>query len=77
MLPFVDIFLIIILGFPIWALIDCLKRPYGKFPTPGPRARLFWALSILFLWTLGAAIYYLVVYYRMKKPSSDITLYSR
>ena len=42
--------------FWIWMLIDCLKRNFRK-----DNDKIVWALVIIFLHILGAAIYYFVV----------------
>lgn len=54
--------------FSVVMLIDCLRRPAGKFPNPltknGAYDRLIWAAAIvlsLWFYFLGAIVYFFVV----------------
>ncbi len=62
-------FLILILIIPavalivlwLWMLIDCLKRPDGKFKPGGDNAKLIWIFVIIFTGFIGALIYYFLI----------------
>jgi hypothetical protein len=62
-------FLILILIIPavalivLWLLmlIDCLKRPDGKFKPSGDNAKLIWIFVIIFTGFIGALIYYFLI----------------
>ena len=45
----------------LWMLIDCLKRPDGKFKYGGNNAKLIWILVIIFTALIGALIYYFLI----------------
>ncbi|MCZ7384942.1 MAG: PLDc N-terminal domain-containing protein [Candidatus Methanoperedens sp.] len=45
---FVPVFIFVIV-FWLWMLIDCLKRPDGKFAVGGQNAKLIWVLIILIM----------------------------
>ncbi|MDP2766218.1 MAG: PLD nuclease N-terminal domain-containing protein [Candidatus Methanoperedens sp.] len=42
-------------------LIDCLKRPDGKFAYGENNAKLIWILVIIFTGLIGALIYYFLI----------------
>ena len=45
----------------LWMLIDCLKRPDGKFKYGGNNAKLIWILVIILTALIGALIYYFLI----------------
>jgi uncharacterized membrane protein YozB (DUF420 family) len=45
----------------LWMLIDCLKRPDGKFKPVGDNAKLIWIFVIIFTGFIGALIYYFLI----------------
>ena len=45
----------------LWMLIDCLKRPDGKFKPGGDNAKLIWIFVIIFTGFIGALIYYFLI----------------
>lgn len=44
-----------LLGFWIWALVDCLQRDF-----PEPLYKVMWVLVIIFLQVLGAILYVII-----------------
>ncbi len=68
-LRFIGQFLILILIIPavalialwLWMLIDCLKRPDGKYKYGGNNAKLIWIFVIIFTGFIGALIYYFLI----------------
>jgi hypothetical protein len=55
-------FFIFLLVFWIWMLVDCLTRDFKE-----GSERLVWVIVIVFLSLLGALLYYLLVFLRIKK----------
>ncbi|MCZ7402141.1 MAG: PLDc N-terminal domain-containing protein, partial [Candidatus Methanoperedens sp.] len=62
---FLILILIILAGalIVLWLsmLIDCLKRPDGKFKPGGDNAKLIWIFVIIFTGFIGALIYYFLI----------------
>jgi predicted membrane channel-forming protein YqfA (hemolysin III family) len=58
----VFILISLMLVFWVWMLIDCLKRNFRK-----DNDKIVWALVIIFLYILGASIYYFVIKINEKK----------
>jgi prolipoprotein diacylglyceryltransferase len=50
----------------IWMLVDCIQRKDEDFPNQGSDQKLLWILVLILGQTIGALVYYLVVYRKTK-----------
>lgn len=56
------LFAILMFGFWLWMLINCLTRPAHSFPGGDGGVRVVWALLLIFIPFLGQLLYLLIVY---------------
>ncbi|MBN1618033.1 PLDc N-terminal domain-containing protein [Candidatus Dojkabacteria bacterium] len=68
----VAIFILAGLSFWIWMVIDLVQRKVDEFPNKNQNDRTMWMLIVLLGSTIGALVYYMVVYKAMGKASSSI-----
>jgi hypothetical protein len=54
------LFLLVTFIFPIWGIIDAAIRPDAVWAATGQN-KIVWVLVQIFLWTLGAIIYFVAI----------------
>jgi hypothetical protein len=62
------IIIILVLGFmvlPVWGIVDAAMRPDSVWEAAGQN-KLVWVLIEIFLWPLGAAIYFIAIRPKLK-----------
>lgn len=50
---------------PVWGIVDAAMRPNSVWEAAG-QSRLVWVLIQIFLWTLGAALYFIFMRPKLK-----------
>jgi len=55
---FILIFAVVVIGFWIWMLVDCIQR---DFPPQEQNSKIIWILVIVLAGWIGALIYFFVV----------------
>jgi len=63
------VLVLIITVLPIWGIIDAAIRPDTAWTSVG-QSKVVWVLVQIFLWTLGAIIYFVVIRPKLKRVSA-------
>lgn len=65
----VGVMLLSVLGLVLWVLmlVDVVQRKVDEFPNKTENDRLLWILVVVLAGQIGAAIYYFIVYKKIKR----------
>jgi hypothetical protein len=65
--PEVIIFVLVlfIMGLPVWGIVDAAIRPDSVWAAAG-QSKIVWVIVQLFLWTVGALVYFVAIRPKLK-----------
>ena len=55
---------------PVWGIVDAAMRPDSAWAAAG-QSKVAWILVQVFLWTLGAAVYFVAIRPKLKMYGED------